>query len=124
MTLFRRSHSVLCMLLAPAAQSQIQSPPYTNLAVIKPVISCTDLAKADLSKAADRPGTIQSAEVIDTAKGQFCKVLGTVASSVAFEELCSEGRQAGGEHQVNICIHHLINRHAHVQHDVAVNWYL
>lgn len=69
----------------PAAQAQSQVQGYANLPVVKPIVSCTALAKADLSRVADRPATIQSTEVIDTAKGQFCKVLGTVEPSVSFE---------------------------------------
>jgi feruloyl esterase len=47
---------------------------YANLPVIKPIVSCSDLIKADLSRAADTPYTVKSAETIDTEKGPFCKV--------------------------------------------------
>jgi feruloyl esterase len=51
------------------------APEYANLTVVKPVVSCADLTKADLSKVADTPGVVKSAEVTDTPKGQFCIVI-------------------------------------------------
>ena len=58
---------------------------YQNLPVVKPVVSCDQLAKADLSQAVGAAVTIKSATEIDTAKGKYCKVTGTIAPAVGFE---------------------------------------
>jgi hypothetical protein len=75
--------AALLMLLACASGVQAQS--YANLPVIKPVQSCAELGKMDLSHAADRPATIQSATLIETEKGPFCKVLGNIEPSIGYE---------------------------------------
>lgn len=56
-----------------------------SLPVVKPAISCEDLAHADLSHATDAPVTITSTAKIDTAKGSFCKVLGNIEPTIGFE---------------------------------------
>jgi feruloyl esterase len=56
-----------------------------NLPVVRPVVSCDQLAKADLGQAADAAVTIASATVVDTPKGQFCKVLGNIQPAIGFE---------------------------------------
>jgi feruloyl esterase len=56
-----------------------------DLSVIKPVVACEDLTKADLSKVADAPVKIDSAAVVETAKGKFCKVKGNIEPSIGFE---------------------------------------
>lgn len=64
----------LAVALFATLSSVAHAAGYANLPVVKPVAACTDLAKADLSKAAETPYTIKSAEMIDTDKGPFCKV--------------------------------------------------
>lgn len=48
---------------------------YADLNPVKPVAACADLAKTNLSKVADTPGVVKSAELRDTAKGPFCTVI-------------------------------------------------
>ena len=55
------------------------------LPVVEPVAACADLAHADLGNAADAPVTIAAATTVDTPKGAFCKVEGTIAPSIGFE---------------------------------------
>jgi feruloyl esterase len=56
-----------------------------DLPAVKPAISCDQLAKTDLGKVYDYPATITSAVVMDTPRGQFCKVTGKVQQSTLFE---------------------------------------
>jgi hypothetical protein len=66
---------------APAPKSNL-----ADLAAKAPVMSCEDLAKADLSGVADKPIHITSAtEVIDGKPAPYCKVLGYVEPAVKFE---------------------------------------
>jgi feruloyl esterase len=55
---------------------------YTNLPVVKPIKSCADLTGTDLSKVADTPGKVRSAEATNTDKGQFCKVVAEVEPQI------------------------------------------
>jgi hypothetical protein len=55
-----------------------------NLPVVKPVISCDQLAKVDLTQAVGAAVTIQAA-VSDTPKGQFCKITGNIEPELGFE---------------------------------------
>jgi hypothetical protein len=55
-----------------------QAGDYAHLAVVKPATSCEALGKTDVTHVADTSATIQSAALIDTVKGQFCKVVGTI----------------------------------------------
>jgi feruloyl esterase len=45
-----------------------------SLAVVKAVRPCADLARTDLSRVADTPGTVTAAETVDTEQGPFCRV--------------------------------------------------
>jgi feruloyl esterase len=74
---------VFLLLASFAAQSRAAD--YLNLPVVKPVMSCAQLASTDLAKAADAPVTIKSATVSDTPGGQFCKVVGSMAQDTLFE---------------------------------------
>ena len=58
---------------------------YANLPVVKPVQDCAALAGTPLDHVADTPARVQSATVIETAKGPFCKVLGNIEPSIGFE---------------------------------------
>src|SRR6516225_5853443 len=75
LTAIARASLLLFLMAAGFVQVGHTAPGYTDFAVIKPVTPCADLAKADLSKVADTPGTVKSAELVDTPKGQFCKVV-------------------------------------------------
>ena len=65
----------LVLLISNFAIMGRAEPGYAGLPVVKPIVSCTDLSKVDLSKVADTSGAVKSAEVADTPKGQFCKVV-------------------------------------------------
>ena len=65
-------------LLIAAVANVSRAADYADLPVIKPIMSCSNLANSDLSKVADTPGVVTSAEVTDTAQGQFCKVTARV----------------------------------------------
>jgi len=67
-----------CALTAHAAD-------HAALPVVKPVVACASLARADLGKATDAPVTITAATEVDTPQGTFCKVEGRVAPSIGFE---------------------------------------
>ena len=58
---------------------------YLNLPAVKPVVSCDQLAKAELSQAAGAGVTIKSATVTSTEKGQYCKVTGNIEPTIGFE---------------------------------------
>jgi feruloyl esterase len=53
--------------------------------VIKPVMTCEQLMHADISRVTDAKAAVSSATVLDTPKGQFCQVSGTIEPSIAFE---------------------------------------
>ena len=85
----RPSRSIACLcagiFLLTAFSMRLEAEDHLNLQVIKPVTSCDQLAKADLSKAVDTPVTIQSATISDTTAGRFCKVMGSVEPAILFE---------------------------------------
>src|ERR1700722_9003043 len=91
----RRSQQPVCslagsVLLTVGFAASAHAADYLNLPIVNPVISCDKLAaielsKGELSKAAGAAVTITSATVLDTPKGKFCKVLGTVQSPIGFE---------------------------------------
>ena len=83
---FRRSAWLLgagWLLVSLAAIASASS--YQDLPVIKPAISCEQLAKIYLSEAVGAKVTIQSAAVTDTPKGQICKITGNIDPEDGFE---------------------------------------
>lgn len=84
--LFRNKISIPCVLfLSVLGVSTAQAAAFSQLPVVKPIISCEDLKKTDLKAVADTPAAVESAALIDTPKGQFCKVLGNIQPSIGFE---------------------------------------
>ncbi len=80
---------------------------YLDLPVVKPVISCDQLAKVDLSKTAGSAVTF-TATVRETPKGPFCKVAGDVEPGNSFE--------------VNLPIEHWTQRYVQsAQGNIAIN---
>jgi feruloyl esterase len=73
------------LLLFAGFAAQSHAADYLNLPVVKPVMSCDQLAKADLRKVADAPVTIKSATARETPKGQFCTVIGGIEPATLFE---------------------------------------
>jgi feruloyl esterase len=55
---------------------------YAALGVVKPVVGCSNLIKADLSQAADAPWAVKSAQTVDTAQGSFCVVVAEIEPSI------------------------------------------
>ena len=72
------------LLLIPGFVVDAAAAEYPNLPVVKPVISCDQLMQADVSKAADATVTIKTAKVVDTPKGQYCRITGLVEPNIAF----------------------------------------
>src|SRR5580658_6311859 len=67
-----------------AATAHAADYPYQNLPAVKPVITCEQLAQADLSKIADAKITVKTATIFDTPKGQYCRVTANVEPGVVF----------------------------------------
>jgi hypothetical protein len=68
------------MLLAPGASAAPAQPAasFASLEVVRPVADCAALAHADLASTVGAAVTL-TASLIDTAKGQFCQIKGTIA---------------------------------------------
>jgi len=73
------------LLLLAGFASSARAADYQSLPVVKPVVSCDQLAKAELRQAVGASVTIKSATELDTEKGKYCKVSGTIAPAVGFE---------------------------------------
>jgi len=56
-----------------------------SLDVVKPVTACDQLAKEDLSQFVGAPVKIDSAKLVETPKGQFCKIAGKIDPEIGFE---------------------------------------
>ena len=80
---FIMSFAALLMLTAGFAPGARAADP-VDLPALKAVVSCDQLAKADLSKTAGTEVTFK-ATVLDTPKGAFCKVAGDVEPGNSFE---------------------------------------
>src|SRR5579863_1831306 len=61
-----------------------QAADYQNLSVVKPVMTCDQFAQADLGKIADAKITIKTATILDTPKGQYCRITASVEPEVNF----------------------------------------
>ncbi len=88
-TLWLRPFAALMLALAcmaaPGASVPAHAADHLALPVVKPVAACEDLVHADLRQAADAPVTITAAAKVDTPRGAFCKVEGSIAPSIGFE---------------------------------------
>ena len=73
------------LLLLASFASTAHAIQYQNLPIVKPVVTCDQLAKAELAQAVGTTVTIKSATERDTEKGKYCKVTGTIAPAVNFE---------------------------------------
>lgn len=92
---------------SPLFATHASAADYLDLPVVKPVISCEQLAKVDLSKTAGSE-VIFTASVRETPKGPFCKVAGEVAPGNSFE--------------VNLPIEHWTQRYVQsAQGNIAIN---
>jgi hypothetical protein len=68
-------------LAQPAAAAPARTAP---LGVVRPVGACEQLAATKFDGVTDAPTTVTAAKEIDTAKGRYCQVEGTVAPGIAF----------------------------------------
>lgn len=88
MTLFPDIRGVsawACLLSAAsllALPPSAHAAPYAQLAQVKPVARCEALTHADLHGIAETPASVASAEMIDTPKGAFCKVISHIDPAI------------------------------------------
>ncbi|MBB3953785.1 tannase/feruloyl esterase family alpha/beta hydrolase [Novosphingobium sediminicola] len=88
----RISIGALCASLALAGQGMAQSGPGPGLGpgapktltVVRPVSACGQLAHLGLEGVTDAPARITSATEVETEKGRYCRVEGTVDPAIAF----------------------------------------
>jgi feruloyl esterase len=69
-------------LLAAAQLHAGAAAGFAKLAVVKPILSCADLVTTDLRGVADTAATVRSATLLQTARGQFCRVIAQVEPSI------------------------------------------
>jgi feruloyl esterase len=74
------------VLLAAGFGASAQAVGPASLAVVKPVMSCEQLAQADIKTADGVSVTIKSATVRDTDKGAYCTVAGSIAPAYNFQD--------------------------------------
>lgn len=72
------------LLLTAGLPTSAHADGYQNLAAVKPVMTCDQLAQADMSRFTDAKITIKTATVRETDKGAYCRVLGTVEPGIGF----------------------------------------
>ena len=77
--------ALYALVLASVSTQAAEAAPRTDLAVVKPVTSCEQLAGLDLRGATSTPAVITAASVLQTPKGAYCKVSGTIAPAITFE---------------------------------------
>jgi feruloyl esterase len=75
----------MLFLMIASAVARAQAADWLSLSVVKPVTSCEQLASADFSKADVTGVSIQSATVLQSPKGPFCKVTGNIEPAVSFQ---------------------------------------
>jgi feruloyl esterase len=79
----------VCLLISTlpltSATANARASSYADLAVVKPVQPCMGLAKTVLGRVAGSRAIIQTSAIIETDKGQFCKVTGYVEPAIGFE---------------------------------------
>lgn len=71
-------------LLATGFAAQAHAAEYQNLPVVKPVMTCDQFAQTDLSRITDVKVTIKTAVILDTPKGQYCRITANVEPSIGF----------------------------------------
>lgn len=71
-------------LLTSGFVSSAQAAGSKSLPVVKPVMSCEQLAQADLSKINDAKITVKTAAVLDTPKGPYCRITAAVEPGINF----------------------------------------
>lgn len=77
---------ILCLALTGTTPGVVmaQAPQRVDLPAVRPVLDCTALAGTNLAEAVGAVVTLKATQV-DTAKGQFCHVTGTIAPAIGFE---------------------------------------
>ena len=82
---FSKNLTLLFFLLMIGAMAKAQGATGAQLSVVKPVMGCEQMASADLSAAVGAPVKIDSAKLVETPKGSYCKIAGKIAPEVGFE---------------------------------------
>src|SRR5580693_6748172 len=72
------------LLLTAGLSTSAHAADYQELPVVKPVMSCDQLAQADVTNAAGATVTIKTAKLRDTDKGPYCRVTGSVEPGINF----------------------------------------
>jgi feruloyl esterase len=75
----------LCLLGAGLLPQSVLAADYQALAALPALTSCSALSQQSLAGVADAPVSIGSTSVVNTPKGEFCKVVGNIAPSIGFE---------------------------------------
>ena len=57
---------------------------YQNLSIVKPVMTCDQFAQVDLSKITNAKISIKTATILDTPKGQYCRITAGVEPGISF----------------------------------------
>jgi hypothetical protein len=74
--------SLLAGLGGPA---RARAEDHLNLPVVKPVISCDQLATQNFDSSVGAAVTITKSSLLTTEKGQFCVIEGNIAPTIGFE---------------------------------------
>src|ERR1700722_4413582 len=75
--------AVISVLLLGGGGARVQAADWLDLPIVKPVTACDQLAKFDL-KHEIAGASIQAATVVQTPKGSFCKVVGTIDPTIGY----------------------------------------
>src|SRR5579863_4445750 len=79
------AYSSGCFILGASALTVVaHGADHADLAVVKPVMTCDQLASADVKTADGATVTIKTALLRDTDKGPYCRVTGSVDPGINF----------------------------------------
>jgi len=81
---WRMSFSMGTGLLATGFTISTQAGGYQSLSIVRPAISCEQLAHSDLSMISDAKIVVNSALVRETDKGPYCRVTATAEPNISF----------------------------------------
>jgi len=75
----------LGMLLSAGSAVRLHAADYQNLPVVKPVMSCEQLAQADIKTADGAKVVVKTATIRQTEKGAYCSVAGSIDPGYSFQ---------------------------------------
>ena len=73
------------ILLTAGFAANARAADYANLTVVKPALTCDQLATADIKAPDGTKVTIKTAKQRDTDKGPYCRVTGSIEPTVNFQ---------------------------------------